>query len=1201
MKTPSRRYFTYGILALLLLLGWASTTWRLGRQDFRMRENLLIQAVEIAAAVEPELVKQLSFSSADRDNPAFERIRKQMVAYGRCIKQNNIHRLAIRNGRLVFGPENLDPKDPIASPPGTVYEQPQPGQWSIFKTKVPEIIGPYSDEYGSFVGAFAPVLDPDSGEVLMGVGLDVLLEEWSSEKLLLAAPPLLFSAAISLLAALLALLLWRRGKLPEERQASGLNYLEVAAAALFGVCVSAAVSFVVYEAEQNERREIFERKSLSAGASTEGFITSIKDSFASIAALAADKEIGNADPTLLELLRQTAERAGLRQIALIWPIKGNAAHPDRTVRELAHSRSYSWSRNSLGQWRLESNGASAEAMHSPALYALQTGTPAATTRKMHQPGKALSTAIIYCQPLNSKGPKPPMGDVTGALCGEIRSQDLLNKVGLEHQKNLKLALVALDESAGNDTLAAYPPDSKAHLKVPLTAPHFTDRSLFQVQPISFGGNVYALINTPSHGFLETYPLNAAWQTLFGGLLLTIGLTAFVWFIHNQDVQIGRLVTQLSSVMEDSRLDLWNWDAHAASPVLIGRILEILGYSPGELEPVTGDTWRGLCHPGDIQRFSDLLQQHLDRKSDCFECVFRMRRKSGEWAWLHTHGRVTARDKDGKAFNMAGITLDITDRKRAEQALQKSEERFAQIAALSREFIWETDAQGLFTYVSRECLTLLGYREEEVAGRLHFYDLIDADTREEARRRVFETFQRRGPLIDFHNHVVTKDGRVLDALTNGVPIIDEHGELLGYRGANRDITVQKRAEKELRAAKEQAENASRAKGAFLSSVSHEIRTPMNAILGFSDLLQRTPLDSKQKSYLETIKLSGNILIGLIDEILDFSRIESGRIELEEIDFDLRRVVDEVLAVISPAIDPGLVEISCQYLPEGSYHYKGDPSRIRQILLNLLSNAAKFTKEGKITITLRRLPERTEDGKLGLAVSVKDTGIGISKDKQRHIFEMFAQGDSSTSRRFGGSGLGLAIARGLAHKMGGEIKVFSEAGCGSEFTATLFLGEGDFARGDIQPSASSCNRTDPIPEQRSPNDMRPLEGLKILVAEDDEASRKLLECLLDSFGCQSDYACDGRQAIRLIEQNSYHLCLMDLWMPAMGGLEAARIIRSKIKSAVPIVALTAAVMAQDRDQAIAAGMNDYLTKPLNAQQLQAKILEWVSAAPAGPSPS
>ncbi|MNF26261.1 Aerobic respiration control sensor protein ArcB [compost metagenome] len=472
------------------------------------------------------------------------------------------------------------------------------------------------------------------------------------------------------------------------------------------------------------------------------------------------------------------------------------------------------------------------------------------------------------------------------------------------------------------------------------------------------------------------------------------------------------------------------------------------------------------------------------------------------------------------------------------------------------------------------------------------DFFDYFTEKQKAREVYQEVFEKGSVADSPLTLRHKDGKLTDVLFNGSVYKDGSGNVLGVVIVARDVTDQKRIATELVEARvfaelateiaEEAkinaenatiiaENAVKAKQQFLSNMSHEIRTPMNAIIGFTKVVLKTDLTAKQKEYLNAIKMSGDALIVLINDILDLAKVDAGKMTFEKTPFKMKSSISAMLHLFETKIQEKNLRLVTEYDRNIPDVLVGDPVRLHQIILNLVSNAVKFTTKGKIIVSVDLFYE--EEDKVIIQFAVTDTGIGIPEEKIGKIFENFQQASSGTSRLYGGTGLGLAIVKQLVESQGGTIRVKSTVDEGSTFSFTL----------SFQKTNSDAELENEIVELDTE-----IKNIKVLVVEDIPLNQLLMKTLLDEFGFARDIAENGKIAIEKLKNKDYDIILMDLQMPEMNGFEATEYIRKTMNSKIPIIALTADVTTVDLAKCKAVGMNDYIAKPVDERLLYSKII-------------
>ncbi len=547
-------------------------------------------------------------------------------------------------------------------------------------------------------------------------------------------------------------------------------------------------------------------------------------------------------------------------------------------------------------------------------------------------------------------------------------------------------------------------------------------------------------------------------------------------------------------------------------------------------------------------------------------------------------RVRERTDELSAAN-SRLQQDVVERTRSEEALRESEARLRLAVRASRIGLWDWHLPTNSVYFSPEWKRQLGYSEDELPDRFEEWrNRVHPDDLGTTLERLQHNLESPADNYMLEFRLRHKDGSYRWMVAQAQIFRDEAGKPVRVMGCHIDITERQGVEEELRQAKRDAETASIAKSRFLSTMSHEIRTPMNGVIGVIQLLQHTELTPEQLEYTEIAKKAGTELVQLLNDILDISKIEADRIELEVADFDLRTAVADTVRLLSLLAREKGIKLSATVDADVPTALKGDAGRLCQIFRHLINNAIKFTSHGTVTVQVRK---EGEDGSFAtLRVLVRDSGIGISADKRGQIFDSFTQVDNSTTRKYGGTGLGLAICKRLAELMGGSIGVESAEGEGALFWFTVVLEKQDTVhfpsvRGGGDSAAAGKRGVSPVIG-------------RILMAEDEPMARMMVPKLLKNYGYLVDVAIDGKEAVQMLEENDYALVLMDCMMPVMSGYEATAVIRDPDSAVrrhdIPVIALTGNAMKQDVEKCLATGMDDHLPKPLILEDLLAKLEKW-----------
>ncbi len=805
--------------------------------------------------------------------------------------------------------------------------------------------------------------------------------------------------------------------------------------------------------------------------------------------------------------------------------------------------------------------------------------------------QAANGVLVFYPVYGSKDVPQMRQDRQQALTGWVylafRMNDLMEALLSQQLQEIRL------EIFDGDTLTS---DSLIYDSLQQEGRPVTGAELARTTRLQLDSRIWTLRYSALPGYGSQLRVDTAWAVLGAMVVICLLLFGITWALVNTRHRAQRIADRLTLSLRSSEERYRSIFSHSGVTALLVDPIEGLVVEGNEAAVryygVAAVDMRGLPLSELVNLEEDLLRLALEeaiqgKRSHQFQ---QHRLKSGALREVEMHvGPITL---DTRQL-LYCVVHDITERHEAENAVLELNQRYqALLDAASEVAIVATDTEGLITVFNRGAERLLGYSSSDMKGRMTPVAFHDPD---EVQARAQALTEQLGyPVTGFHTFTevpllegaeqrewtyVRKDGSRCRVSMSVTPVRAVDGHIAGYLSIAIDISRLKEVEASLLQAKEAAEQASRAKSVFLATMSHEIRTPMNGVIGMAQLLQGTPLDAEQQEYAEIIVSSAESLLIIINDILDFSKVEAGKLELELLPFEPRVLVNGVVGMFQPQVRARHLGLRLELDEKLPRWLNGDATRLRQILVNLLGNAVKFTEYGSVAVTVR--VEALYEEHLSLSIEVSDTGVGMAPDIVAGLFTPFYQGDSSITRRFGGTGLGLSITHGLVELMDGQISVESTLGVGSVFKVQLNLAiprevptEGVGAE---SPSLNSQAR--------------------ILVTDDSLTNQRVALQMLLKLGLQCEIANNGEEAVRMLSRTHFDLVLMDCQMPVMDGFAATRLIRSGMAGEhnrnIPVIAMTANVLSGDRERCIEMGMNDYLPKPVALEILRNKVWQWLAA--------
>jgi PAS domain S-box-containing protein len=660
-----------------------------------------------------------------------------------------------------------------------------------------------------------------------------------------------------------------------------------------------------------------------------------------------------------------------------------------------------------------------------------------------------------------------------------------------------------------------------------------------------------------------------------------------------ELELRQSEGRFRAISETSPLGIFLADENGKCDYINRTFEQISGWSKEEF---LGWDWIKTVHPKDLKKLAREWEE-VGRERE-YSLEYRLLRKDGATIWVSAHSAPIR--VGGEITGYVGMIEDITERKEIEQALRESEARYRIVAETASDGIVTIDSESRILFVNSAFERIFGYSKEEMEGEKLMMLMPEKMRQANSEGGKFGVGAGANniPWSGAEVPALHKDGHEITIEISFGEFRENETHI--FTGIIRDVTERRRFAAELQRAKEAAEAATQAKSQFLANMSHEIRTPMNSIIGLTELMLEDQMPPHQRDLMETVNSSAESLLTIINDILDFSKIEAGKLELETLDFELGRTVRDVINLFAGQSLKGNNRFLASVAADLPAQICGDAIRLRQILTNLVGNAAKFTANGEINVRAAR--ESETEREVTVRFEVSDTGIGISNEQKAQLFKAFSQADGSIKRRFGGTGLGLAISKQLVELMHGKIGVDSEPGRGSTFWFTARFAKSEKSSALLLSSGGGdAERKPSATADAAPADPR-RDELRVLVADDNAVNRKVALLMLGRLGYFADTACNGREALEMVRRGAYDVVLMDVQMPEMDGLEAARLIcRERPPHERPrIIAMTANAMRGDREQCLEAGMDDYLSKPIRKEDLQTALGKWGQEAPRAAAP-